>query len=85
MVNPKIGVGSLVKEKVRKMEENTIIRRMRKEVVGGVQDMVGKKKFLVQFEDGQKRKIIYISLSYLCLKHEVGQDMDEPISDLPEK
>ena len=51
-IKPKIGVGSLVKEKFIKMEENTrevIIRRTRKEVVGCVQAVVGKKNFLVQF------------------------------------
>ena len=54
----KIGVGCVVKSKVGELENITKegrIRRMRKEVVGCVQSVVEKKKFLVQFEDGQKR------------------------------
>ena len=47
--------------------------------------MVGKKKFLVQFEDGQKREMSSCSLVYVCLKQEVCLEVDEPISDLPEK
>ena len=48
----KIGVGSVVKIKVGELEKMTTegkIRRMRKYVVGCVQDMVVKNKFLVQF------------------------------------
>ena len=52
-------------------------------MVGCVQSMVGKKKFLVLVEDGQKKEIVSSSLVYLSLKEEV--DMDEPISHLPEK
>ena len=48
----KIGVGSVVKAKVRELEKITREgrrRRMRKEVVGCVQRVVGKNKFLVLF------------------------------------
>ena len=65
----KIGVGYAVKEKVRHMEDNPsegITRIMKKEVVGCVQYVVGKKEFLVQFEDGQKKDISYFSLTYVC-------------------
>ena len=47
--NTKIGVGSVVTERVREMEENTKegrLRSTRKEVVGYVHDVVGKKKLL---------------------------------------
>ena len=67
-IKSKIGVGSIVKENSRKMEENTPegrIRRMRKEVVGCVHDMVGKKKLLVQFEYGQKKEISSSLLVFL--------------------
>ena len=70
-IKPKIGVGSLVKAKVVKMEEKTRegrSSRMSKWLVGCVQAVVGKEKLLVQFKDGQKREISYISLSYLCSK-----------------
>ena len=49
-IKPKIGVGYLVKTKVGKMKGNTREgrrRRTRKEVVGCVQDVVGKNNLLV--------------------------------------
>ena len=82
----KIGVGSVVKAMVGELENITRegrSRRMRKEVVECVQSVVGKKKFLIQFEDGQKKEISSSSLVFLSSKEEV--DMDEPISHLPEK
>ena len=85
-IKTKIGVGSVVKAKVREIEENTRegrSRRMRKEVVGCVQDVVGKKRFLVQFGDGQKKEMSYILLAFLSSKEEV--DMDEPQSNSPGK
>ena len=54
----KIGVGYVVKAKVGELENITRegrIGSMRKEVVGCVQAVLGKKKFLVQFKDGQKK------------------------------
>ena len=51
----KIGVGSVVKSKVGELENTTRkgrIRRTKKEVVGCVQSVVGKKKFLLKVEDG---------------------------------
>ena len=64
----KIVVGSVVKSKVGELEK--IIRkgrsrRMRKEVVGCVQRVVGENRFLVLFEDGQKKEIGSCSLVYL--------------------
>ena len=54
----KIGVGSVVKANVGELENITRerrSRRIRKEVVIFVHSMVGKKKFLFQFENGQKK------------------------------
>ena len=48
-----------------------------------VHSVVGKKKFFVQFEYGQKREIISSLLVYLSSKEEV--DMEERISHLPKK
>ena len=59
-IKTKIGLGSVIKAKVGETEENTRegrSRTMRKEGVGCVQDVVGKNKFLVQFEDGQKKEM----------------------------
>ena len=52
-------------------------------MVGCLQSVVGKKNFLVLFEDGQKKEIGSSSLVYLSEKEEV--DMEELISHLPEK
>ena len=82
----KIGVGYVVKSKVGELENITRevrSRRMRKDMVGCVQSVVGKKKLLVQFENGNKKDISYSSLVFLSSKEEV--EMDEPISHSPEK
>ena len=82
----KIGVGSVVKAKVGELENikrEVRSSRMRKEVVGYVHSVVGKKKFLFQFEDGQKKEISSYLLLFLSSKEEV--DRDEPISHLPQK
>ena len=44
--------------------------------------MLGKKKYLVQFEYRQKRDICASSLLYLCEKEEFGQEVNETIYDL---
>ena len=54
----KIGVGSVVKAKVGELEKITRegrSRRMRKEVVGCVQRVFGKNKFLVLLKDVHKK------------------------------
>ena len=55
----KIGVGSVVKEKVGEMEDNiweVIIRSIRKEVVECVQDVVGKRHY--EFNSNMVRRKI---------------------------
>ena len=81
----KIGVGSVVKAKVGELENITRegrSRRMRKEVVGCVQHVVGGNKFLVLFEDGQKKEIGSFSLVYLSEKEEI--EMEELITLFPD-
>ena len=51
----KIGVGSIVKAKVGELEKTTSegrSRRIIKELMVCVHSVVGKKKLLIQFEDG---------------------------------
>ena len=77
-------MGSVVKAKVGEFEKITKegrIRRMRKELVGCVHRVVRKNKFLVLFEEGQKKEIGSCLLVYLSEKEEV--DMEESISHLP--
>ena len=52
-------------------------RRMRRDVVGCVQAVAGKKKFLVKFEDEQNKDISDYLLLFLSSKEEV--DMDKPL------
>ena len=59
--NIKIRVGSVVKSKVGELDNITReekIRRMKKEVVGCVKSVVGKKTLLFQFEDSHKKENI---------------------------
>ena len=84
----KIYAGTLVKEKVREVQEQTRegrINRVSKYVVGCFQDVIVKKKFLVQFEYGQNIDMSSCSLQYICLKQWVFQKVDDPISGLPQK
>ena len=78
-------MGSVVKAKVGELEKitrNGRSRRMRKEVVGCVQRVVGKNTFLVLLEDGQKKDIGSCSILYLSEKEEV--EMEESITLFPE-
>ena len=51
--------------------------------MGCVHALLDKNRFLVQFDDGQKKQMSYCSLVVLSLKLEV--DMDELLSNSPEK
>ena len=56
----KTGVGSFVTAEVEEAEENTMEGRSRgvmSQVVGCVQALVGKKKFIVQSKDRQRREM----------------------------
>ena len=79
-------MGCVVKEKVGYIEENTREvrnRTNRKEMVVCVQDLVGKKIFLVQSEYVQTEEIRPFLILFLCSKEEV--EMDEPLSNSLEK
>ena len=79
-------MGSVVKANIGELEKITReVRstRMRKEVVGYVHIVAGKKKFLAQSEDGKKKEISSYPLVFLSLKEKI--EMDEAISYSPEK
>ena len=70
-IKTKIGVGSLVNAEVGDMEykkREGRSKKTRKEVAGYVHAVAGKKKFLIQFGNGQKKEMISCSLVFLCLK-----------------
>ena len=52
-------------------------------MVGCDQAVTGKKKFMVQLEDGQMNELSASLLVFLSSKEEIG--MDEPLSHSPEK
>ena len=82
----KIRLGSVVKTMAGELEKITRdgrSMRMSKEVMGFVQNVVGRNKFLIIFEDGQKKETSSSLLVYLSSKEEV--EMEEPISHLPVK
>ena len=79
-------MGFVVKANVGELEKITRegrSMRIRKEVVVCVHSVVGKKKLLVEFEDGQKKEISSSLFLSLSSKEEV--EMDEAISYSPEK
>ena len=85
--NTRIRVGSVMKAKVEEMEKNIRdgrTRKMRREVVGRVQYGVGKNNFSVLFKYGKKKDISDSSLSYICEKEEVDEEVHKTIYDFPE-
>ena len=50
-----------------------------------VQEVVGKKNFLFQLEDGQKREVGYFLIVYVCSEEDFGHQVNQPIYDLPKK
>ena len=50
--------------------------------MGYVQSVLGNKKFLFKFENGQKRYMSASSLSCFCKKKRVKKEVDETIIDL---
>ena len=59
--------------------------RMRKEVVVCVQYVVGRKKFLFHFEDGQQRYMGSCLLMYVCSEEYFCRDLDKSVSDFLKK
>ena len=53
--------------------------------MGYVQDVLGNKNLVFQFEGGHKRDIITSLMSYICDKKEVCQEPDETLSGLPRR
>ena len=56
-----------------------------KEVVGCVQDVTGKRKFLVKFEYVQNVDIGSILFLYVCSEEEVCFEIDKPLLGLTQK
>ena len=53
-------VGTVVKAKIGELEEEVRVgsaRRMSKELTGVIQDILGKRRFLVRFDDGCEKNL----------------------------
>ena len=53
-------VGTVVKANVGEMEEDIregFLRKLRKEMTGVVQEVVGKRRYLVRFQDGLEKEL----------------------------
>ena len=83
--NTNIGVGYIIKKNVGDMEEKTregIRRRIRKKVVGCVQDVVEKKNFMFKLKYRRMIEMGSSLISYLCSKDEVRHKVNNTIYDL---
>ena len=82
----KIIVGSVMTDKLGYIEDKTMegrSRSMKKEVVMCVQDMVGKKKIEIKFEDGQSKNTGSGLLLLILSKEEVGNGEEDSTSTPP--
>ena len=84
----KVVVGLFVTENFGQNEDKEsegINRRTRMEVVGGVQAVMGKKKFRIQFENGKTKDNINGLLVLILYELEVGKGQDDSIFNPPPK
>ena len=78
-IKTKIGRWFVAKSKFGDMKDNTSEGRSmttRKEVVGCVHAVLGKKKILSEFDYGQNKEMSFVLFLYVCSKEEVCLDID---------
>ena len=71
-------VGTVVKAKVGYMEEDireVFSRKLRKEMTGVVQDVVGNIMYSVRFQDGLEKEIFLNQLTILVVRSEVEEEI----------
>ena len=74
----KILVGTVVKAKVGEMEEDIreeFLRRLKKEMTGVVQEVVGKMRYLVRFQDGLEKEMALNQITIVVVRSEVEEDI----------
>ena len=72
-------VGTVVKAKVGDLEEEIgegFSRRLRKEMTGVVQEVVGKRRYLVRFQDGIEKDMLSNQLTMVVARSELVEDID---------
>ena len=71
-------VGTVVKAKVGEMEEDIreeFLRRLKKEMTGVVQEVVGKMRYLVRFQDGLEKEMALNQITIVVVRSEVEEDI----------
>ena len=72
-------MGTVVKAKVGDLEEEIgegFSRRLRKEMTGVVQEVVGKRRYLVRFQDGIEKDMLSNQLTMVVARSELVEDID---------
>ena len=71
-------MGKVVKSKVSDLEEDTkkvYSKRLRKEMPGIVQEVVGNRRYFLRFEDGSEKDILSSQLTIVVVKSEVEEEI----------
>ena len=71
-------VGTVVKAKVGEMEEDIreeFLRRLKKEMTGVVQEVVGKMRYLVRFQDGLEKEMALNQITIVVVRSEVEEEI----------
>ena len=82
----KIVVGTVVKTKIGELEEEVRVgssRRMRKELTGVVQGVLGRMRFLVTFQNGCKKNLSSNQLTAVTA-HKILVEEAPEVSTIPE-
>ena len=72
-------VGAVVKSKVGELEEDIregFSRRLRKEITGVVQEVVGKRSYSVRFQDWLKKEMSSNQLTIVVVRSEVEEEIE---------
>ena len=79
-------VGTVVKAKISELEEEVRVgrsRRMRNELTGVVQSVLGRRRFLVRFQDGCENNLSSNQLTVVTA-HEILVEEAPEVSTIPE-
>ena len=72
-------VGTVVKANVGDLEEEIregFLRRLREEMTGAAQEMIGKIGYSVRFQDGGKKEILSNQLTIVIVRSELEEEIE---------
>ena len=82
-------VGTVVKAKLGELEEEIrkgLSRRSRKETTGVVQEVVGKRRYSVKFQDGLEKEMSSNQLTIVVVRSEVEEELEvREVEMIPEE